>query len=118
MNQNATTPSGSGVCIAAVYWITSSAVASNVSGTVRPSALAVLRLMTSSNLLACTTGRSAGFSPLRMLTVRAQQAKIPVIGYLANGDQLTANVSEAFRRCLNEAGYVEGRNLAIELRAT
>src|SRR5271155_2052153 len=44
--------------------ITSSAVASSVSGTVRPSASAVLRLMTSSNLVGSSTGRSAGFSPL------------------------------------------------------
>jgi hypothetical protein len=48
------------------YWITSSAVANSVSGMVRPSALAVLRLMTSSNLVGACTGRSAGFSPLRM----------------------------------------------------
>ena len=34
--------------------------------TSRPSNLAVCRLMTNSNLVACTTGRSAGFSPLRM----------------------------------------------------
>ena len=40
--------------------------ASSVGGTSRPSALAVLRLMTNSNLVACMTGRSAGFSPLRM----------------------------------------------------
>jgi hypothetical protein len=46
--------------------ITSSARASSVGGTVRPSALAVWWLMTSSNLLACTTGRSAGLAPLRM----------------------------------------------------
>src|SRR5262245_16238803 len=46
--------------------ITSSARASSVGGTVRPSDLAVLRLITSSNLVGCTTGRSAGFSPLRM----------------------------------------------------
>ena len=32
----------------------------------RPSALAVLRLMTSSTLVDCMTGRSAGFSPLRI----------------------------------------------------
>ena len=38
-------------------------------GTVRPSALAVLRLMTSSTFVACWTGRSAGFSPLRMRPV-------------------------------------------------
>jgi hypothetical protein len=48
------------------HWITSSAVANSVSGMVRPSALAVLLLITSSNLVDCTTGRSAGFSPLRM----------------------------------------------------
>src|SRR5262249_59187563 len=47
--------------------ITSSAVASSVRGTVRPSALAVLRLMTSSNLVGCWTGSSAGFAPLRIL---------------------------------------------------
>jgi hypothetical protein len=46
--------------------ITSSAMASNLSGTVRPSALAVLRLITSSNLVGCCTGRSAGLSPLKM----------------------------------------------------
>jgi hypothetical protein len=34
------------------------------SGMVRPSALAVLRLMTNSSLVACTTGRSAGLVPL------------------------------------------------------
>src|SRR5258705_9566869 len=45
--------------------ITSSARASSVGGTVRPSALAVLRLMTSSNLVGCTTGRSEGLAPLR-----------------------------------------------------
>ena len=35
-------------------------------GMVRPSALAVLRLITSSYLVGACTGRSAGFSPLRM----------------------------------------------------
>src|SRR5215217_8137449 len=43
------------------YSITSSARASSVGGTSRPSALAALRLMTSSYLDACSTGRSAGF---------------------------------------------------------
>ena len=45
--------------------ITSSALASSEVGTVRPSIRAVWALMTSSNLLDCTTGRSAGFAPLR-----------------------------------------------------
>ena len=52
--------------LAAFHSITSSARASSVGGTVRPNVLAVSALMTSSNLLACTTGRSAGFVPLRM----------------------------------------------------
>jgi integrase len=46
--------------------ITSSAATSSLSGTVRPRTLAVTWLMTSSNLVACTTGRSAGFAPFRM----------------------------------------------------
>jgi hypothetical protein len=46
--------------------ITSSASASRFAGTLRPSALAVLRLMASSNVVGRWTGRSAGFSPLRM----------------------------------------------------
>jgi ABC transporter substrate binding protein len=46
--------------------ITSSARASTVGGSSRPSALAVLRLMTSSYFVGACTGKSAGFSPLRM----------------------------------------------------
>src|SRR4029450_12685567 len=46
--------------------ITSSARASSVDGTSRPSACAVLRLITSSYLVGACTGRSEGFSPLRM----------------------------------------------------
>jgi hypothetical protein len=48
------------------YSITSSARASSGSGTVRPRALAVLRFMISSTFVDCTTGRSAGFSLLRI----------------------------------------------------
>src|SRR5262249_44941919 len=51
---------------AALHSITSSARASNVGGTSRPRALAVLRLITSSYLVGACTGRSAGFSPFRM----------------------------------------------------
>src|SRR5271168_607621 len=51
------------------YSITLSAVANSVTGMVRPSALAVLTLIASSNLVGCWTGRSAGFSPLRMRPV-------------------------------------------------
>jgi hypothetical protein len=35
-------------------------------GDLQPAALAVLRLTTSSNLVGCSTGRSAGSAPLRI----------------------------------------------------
>src|SRR5262249_13041171 len=48
--------------------ITSSAWASNDGGTLRPSACAVIRLMTSSNLVGCSTGKSPGLAPRRILS--------------------------------------------------
>ena len=51
------------------YSITSSAAVSKPGGTSRPSALAVCRLMTNSNLVDCKTGRSAGFAPLTIWPV-------------------------------------------------
>jgi hypothetical protein len=53
-----------------LYSITSSARASSMGGTFMPSAFAVLRLITSSNLVDCAIGKSAGFSPLRTLPTR------------------------------------------------
>ena len=47
------------------YSITSSARASSIGGTSRPNALAVLRLITNSNFVARSTGRSVGLIPLR-----------------------------------------------------
>jgi hypothetical protein len=49
-----------------LYSITSSARPSTIAGTSRPSALAVLRLSANTYLVGACTGRSAGFSPLRM----------------------------------------------------
>jgi hypothetical protein len=49
-----------------IYSITSSASSCNALGTSRPSALAVCKLMTSSNFVDCNTGKSAGFAPLRI----------------------------------------------------
>src|SRR5262249_8849128 len=40
------------------------------SGIVSPSALAVLRLMTSSNFVGCSSGKSPGLAPFRILPVR------------------------------------------------
>jgi putative ABC transport system substrate-binding protein len=51
------------------------------------------------------------------LTARAQQAPVPVVGYLHSGSpDPFAHLSEAFRRGLGETGYVEGRNVAIAYR--
>ena len=49
--------------------MTSSARALSVRGRLMPNAFAVLKLMINCTLLACWTGRSAGFSPLRMRPV-------------------------------------------------
>src|SRR5437867_2971003 len=48
------------------YSITSSAMESTPAGMVRPSALAVLRLINNSNLVGRSTGKSAGFAPFRI----------------------------------------------------
>src|SRR6516164_11302668 len=56
--------------LASLYSITSSARASRVGGTSRPSALAVARLITSSTLVGNSTGRSAGLEPFRILSTK------------------------------------------------
>ena len=49
------------------------------------------------------------------LTARAQQAAMPVIGYLGSGTPDTEGKRFAeIQRGLSDIGYVEGRNLAIE----
>src|SRR5262245_29252188 len=51
------------------------------------------------------------------LAVGAQQATVPVIGYLGAGSpSVFASRISAFREGLGETGYVEGRNVAIEFR--
>ena len=51
------------------YSMTSSAIASSDGGTFKRWAFAVFRLITKSNLVGCTTGRSSGLAPLRILPV-------------------------------------------------
>ena len=51
------------------------------------------------------------------LSARAQQAPMPAIGYLyAGSPEATATYVAAFGKGLSEAGYVAGRNVAIEYR--
>src|SRR5262249_40946116 len=54
--------------LAALHSITSSARASSVAGTSRPSALAVVRLIARSNFVGCSTGSSLGFAPFNILS--------------------------------------------------
>jgi putative ABC transport system substrate-binding protein len=55
-----------------------------------------------------------GCAAARPLAARAQQPAMPVIGYLDSGppEEISSALSD-LRRGLNDAGYIEGRNVAI-----
>src|SRR5258708_13535678 len=58
-------------------------------------------------------GTAAGWP----LAARAQQAVMPVIGFISAGSpEAYPQALAAFRKALNDIGFVEGQNLAIEYR--
>ena len=51
------------------------------------------------------------------IAARAQQPAMPVIGFVYPGaPELSAGVVAAFRKGLNETGFIEGRNVTVEFR--
>jgi putative ABC transport system substrate-binding protein len=56
-------------------------------------------------------GAGASWAP----ALRAQQSPVPVVGFIRNGSaDANARNAAAFRKGLNENGYIEGQNVTVE----
>jgi putative ABC transport system substrate-binding protein len=62
-----------------------------------------------------TLGGAAASPLLRPLAARAQQPALPVVAFINGGSpDASALYAAAFRKGLNETGYVEGQNVTVE----
>ena len=95
------------------YSITWSARCRSDGGIVRPRALAVLRLMTSSNFVGCSTGRSAGLGALEDLVHVGRGAPLEVGQFGSIGHQ-DRPASTASRKANMRRQPVLGRELRDE----
>ena len=58
-----------------------------------------------------------GLTGIGVRSVQAQQSVMPLVGFLSTRSPDEAEVhTHAFRRGLEEMGYVEGRSVAVEYR--
>src|SRR6516162_6946379 len=91
---------------ATAHLITSSARSRNDSDIVRPSALAVLRLMTSSKLVGCSTGMSAGLFPCKTFCTNSAVCRYRAVDWWPYDIRPPASANErkfvaAARPCLS-----------------
>jgi hypothetical protein len=90
--------------------ITSSTRAERVGGIVNPSALAVFRLMTSSTLVLCWIGKSAGLAPLRRV-----RGKVEFDGQERLSSQTLLDMLEVPQRSRTAGTYRRVAKLMAEL---
>src|SRR4029077_2487630 len=59
----------------------------------------------------------SGVAAFRPLAARAQQATMPMVGFLNSTSAVSwRHLVESFQRGLGETGFIEGQNVAIEFR--
>ena len=82
------------------YEIRLSARCSTAGGIVSPSAFAVFRLITSSNFVGCSTGRSAGLAPFRILSTYTAERPMKSVMFTLVGHPAARPVQISRRRLI------------------